>query len=155
MLKKEEEEETKARDRAHCKALHINPYDHLRIPTTLFPFLSHTSRTPRSSSNNPRFSLFPNSPPTQWNHFKFSSSPWRKKIYNLLRRKLQLSTPKYLEKLRLTTPNYAKTTTYYINLQQSTTDWDQLRISAIYNFLRKFTTIYKYVPNRVLSHKKL
>ena len=36
------------------------------------------------------------------------------KIQNLLRRKLQLiSTPKYLEKLRLAAPNYAETTTIY------------------------------------------
>ena len=47
------------------------------------------------------------------------------------------------------------TNTYYINLQQSTANRDQLRISTVYNFLRKFTTIYKCVPNRVLSHKKL
>ena len=39
--------------------------------------------------------------------------PWWKKIYILLRRKLQLSTPKYLEKLSLTTPNHAETTTIY------------------------------------------
>ena len=43
----------------------------------------------------------------------FSIDSLAEKIYNLLRRKLQLSTSKYLEKLRLTTPNHAETTTIY------------------------------------------
>ena len=46
-------------------------------------------------------------------HVLRTSLLWRKKIYNLLRPKLQLSTPKYLEKLCITAPNYAETTTIY------------------------------------------